>query len=141
MALLQNETRLGDRDTSPDNRNIFDSQRITGLQRCRGFLNLHVSFCKRAMNYRALLRKMTYEDKASYRSSPPCCVLMGHLLVCRCWNVKHQRSQHRCVQGVRKSLVSHCMYYAYILTVYSDTLRHTHRMPNINAHITGVCRV
>ena len=29
-------------------------------------------FCKRATNYRALLRKMMYKDKASYESSPPC---------------------------------------------------------------------
>ena len=27
---------------------------------------------KRATNYRALLQKMTYEDKASYDSTPPC---------------------------------------------------------------------
>jgi len=29
-------------------------------------------FRKRATNYRALLRNMTYEDKASYGSSTPC---------------------------------------------------------------------
>ena len=34
--------------------------------------NLQVIFRKRATNYRAYLRKMTYKDKASYRSSPPC---------------------------------------------------------------------
>jgi len=34
-------------------------------------LELQVIFCKRATNYRALLRKMTYKDKASYASSPP----------------------------------------------------------------------
>ena len=28
--------------------------------------------CQRAINYRALLRKMTYEDTASYESTPPC---------------------------------------------------------------------
>jgi len=33
---------------------------------------LQVSFRKRATNYRALLRKMTYENKASYASSPLC---------------------------------------------------------------------
>ena len=33
---------------------------------------LQVIFCKRATNYRALLRKMTYEEMASYESSPPC---------------------------------------------------------------------
>ena len=33
---------------------------------------LQVSFRKRAINYRALLRKETYEDTASYASLPPC---------------------------------------------------------------------
>jgi len=31
-------------------------------------------FRKRATNYRALLQKMTYEDKESYDSLPPCSV-------------------------------------------------------------------
>jgi len=31
-----------------------------------------ISRGKRATNYRALLQKMTYEDKASYNSTPPC---------------------------------------------------------------------
>jgi len=46
--------------------------RHTGWRRCIGCLKLHVSFRKRATNYRALWRKMTYQDKASYASSPPC---------------------------------------------------------------------
>jgi len=33
---------------------------------------LQVIFRKRATNYRALLRKMTYEDKAPYDPTPPC---------------------------------------------------------------------
>jgi len=33
---------------------------------------MQVSFHKRATNSRALLRKMTHKDKASYESSPPC---------------------------------------------------------------------
>jgi len=33
---------------------------------------LQVIFRKRATNYRTLLQKMTYEDTASYGSSPPC---------------------------------------------------------------------
>ena len=36
------------------------------------FLEVQVNFRKRATNYRALSRKMTYKDKASYGSSPPC---------------------------------------------------------------------
>jgi len=35
-----------------------------------GCFKLQVIFCKRATNYRALLRKITYRDKASYESSP-----------------------------------------------------------------------
>ena len=38
----------------------------TGWRRLIGCLKLQVIFRKRAINYRVLLRKMTYEDKASY---------------------------------------------------------------------------
>jgi len=44
----------------------------TGWRRPIGCLKLQVFFCKRATNYSALLRKMTYEDTASYESWPPC---------------------------------------------------------------------
>ena len=44
----------------------------TGWRRCIGCLNSQVSFRKRATNHRALLQKMTYEDKASYDSTPTC---------------------------------------------------------------------
>jgi len=44
----------------------------TGWRRCIGCLRLQVSFRKRTTNYRALLRKTTYKDKASYGSAPPC---------------------------------------------------------------------
>ena len=33
---------------------------------------MKVTFRKRATQYRALLRKMSYKDKASYGSSPAC---------------------------------------------------------------------
>jgi len=35
-------------------------------------LKLQGNFRKRATNYRALLQKLTHEDKASYGSEPPC---------------------------------------------------------------------
>ena len=44
----------------------------TGWRRPIGCLELQLMFRKRASNYRALLRKMTCKDKASYGSSPPC---------------------------------------------------------------------
>jgi len=37
---------------------------------------LQVIFRQRATNYRSLLRKMIYKDKASYRSWPPCKLLV-----------------------------------------------------------------
>jgi len=46
--------------------------RDTGWRRPIGRLKLEVIFRKRATNYRALLRTLTYTDKASYGSSPPC---------------------------------------------------------------------
>ena len=42
----------------------------TGWQRPIGCLKVQVIFRKRATNYKALLRKMTFKDKASYGSSP-----------------------------------------------------------------------
>ena len=44
----------------------------TGWRRPIGCLRLQVIFRKRATKYRALLWKMTYKDKASHGSSPPC---------------------------------------------------------------------
>jgi len=44
----------------------------TGWRTCIGCLTLQVSLRTRVTDYRALLRKMTYKDKASYASSPPC---------------------------------------------------------------------
>ena len=46
--------------------------RVTGWRRLIGSPKLQIIFHKRATKYRALLRKMTYKDKGSYESSPPC---------------------------------------------------------------------
>jgi len=51
---------------------VFDTYTGTGWRRLIGCLKLQVTFRKRASNYRALLRKMTCEDKASYYSTPLC---------------------------------------------------------------------
>ena len=44
----------------------------TGWRRLIGSPKLQIIFHQRATKYRALLRKMTYKDKGSYESSPPC---------------------------------------------------------------------
>jgi len=46
--------------------------RRTGWHRVIECLKLQVIDRKRATNYKALLRRMTYKDKASYYSTPPC---------------------------------------------------------------------
>jgi len=46
----------------------------TGGRRPIGCLKLQVIFRKKATNYRAFLRMITYTDKASYGSLPPCSV-------------------------------------------------------------------
>jgi len=47
----------------------------TGWRSVIECLKSQVIFRKRATNHRALLRKVTYKDKASYGSSPPCITL------------------------------------------------------------------
>jgi len=44
----------------------------TGWRRLIGSPKLQIIFHKRATKYRSLLRKITYEDKGSCVSSPPC---------------------------------------------------------------------
>jgi len=44
----------------------------TGWQRPIGCLKLQVILCKRVTDYRALLRKITYKDKAFYDPTPRC---------------------------------------------------------------------
>jgi len=50
----------------------YEDKASYGWQRPIGCLKLQVCFHKKTIGYRALLRKMTYEDKASDRCSPPC---------------------------------------------------------------------
>jgi len=50
----------------------------TGWRRPIKRLKLHVIFCKRATDNRALLLKMSCKDRASYGSSPPCTCKPAH---------------------------------------------------------------
>jgi len=52
----------------------------TGWQRPIGCIKLRVIFGKRATNYRPLLRKITYKDRAAYGSSPLCSTRWYYLL-------------------------------------------------------------
>ena len=52
----------------------------TRWRRLIGSPKLQIIFHKRATKYRSLLRKMTYTDKGSYESSPPCILCSWHWL-------------------------------------------------------------
>jgi len=52
--------------------NIKQWLHSTGWRRLIGSLKLQIISHKRATKYKSLLRKMTYKDKGSYESSPPC---------------------------------------------------------------------
>jgi len=54
-----------------------DTAQATGWRRLIGSPKLQIIFHKRATKYRALLRKMTYKDKGSYGSLPPCTIATG----------------------------------------------------------------
>ena len=43
-----------------------------GWRRLIGSPKLQINFHKRVTKYRSLLQKMTYKDKGSYGSLPPC---------------------------------------------------------------------
>jgi len=72
----------------------------TGSWRLIGCLMSQVIFifCKRAINYRVLLRKLTWTDKASYESSPPCSVYT--------WICRYLRSIYSRKYAFTKSWVS-----------------------------------
>jgi len=57
---------------------LFWTLSYTGRRRPIGCLKLQVVSRQRTTSCRALLRKMTYKDKASYGSSPPCTICTSH---------------------------------------------------------------
>jgi len=77
-------------------------------------LKLQGTFRRRTTDYRALLRKMTYEDKASYDSTPPC-------IFCRCkWELN--LPIHTC----KKNTHTH---------VCTSTCTRTHRYAHVKTHM------
>jgi len=71
------------RATMPHQHTWHELHDATGWRRPIGCLNLQVNNnFKRATNYRALLRKISWKDKASYGSLPPCTwgiLLLAHV--------------------------------------------------------------
>jgi len=59
---------------------IHETSCNTQWRKCIRCLQLLVSFRKRTTIYRAFVQKMTYEDKASYASSPTCSMTQSSML-------------------------------------------------------------
>ena len=102
----------------------------TGWRRCIGYLKLQVSFRKRATNYRALLRKMTCEDKASYAFSSPCRSLHAN------WPPIIVLFSGKILQTIGHSFGTSYMY-VYIckyIHIYIYVYTHTHIRMRIHSH-------
>jgi len=81
----------------------WQAMRVYKWRRLIGFLKLQDNFRKRATNYRALLQKMTYEDKAPCASTPHCsssCSLKNtrhDSFMCVTWHIPVCDMTHSCV--------------------------------------------
>jgi len=80
----------------------------TRWRRCIECLKLQVIFRKRAAKNRALLRKMTCKDKASYGSSPPCTCSDSHYITCI--NLNYSLHYMYRLSLLTTSSDSHCIY-------------------------------
>jgi len=80
----------------------------TGWRRLIGYPKLQVIFHKRATKYRSLLRKMIYQDKGSYESSPPCTAVANSM------QSQHSREMHPLVRLVGFIYWSPCLLIIYI---------------------------
>ena len=67
-------------------KDLFICDMTTGWRRLIGSPKLQIIFHQRATKYRALLRKMTYKDKGSYESSPPCSSCVRQLFETRVYD-------------------------------------------------------
>ena len=99
----------------------------TGWRRLIGCLKLQVNFRKSATKYRALFRKMTYKDKASYDYTPPCRVCVTYH-ICHILSCMHMRSicviYQRCTTGVWDVVYSSKSYVVHSFSKYMLYLSH-----------------
>jgi len=97
----------------------YDS--CTGWRRPIRCLISWITFRKLATNYRALLRKMTYKDKASYESSPPCISLV--------WLVYSHVWYNWCMNElchIYKWVMYHVWYDSWHRLIYVCDMSHSH---------------
>jgi len=79
----------------------------TGWRRPIGCVKLQVIFRKRATNHRALWWKMTYKDKASYGSLPPCMNALFHAREYVVWHT-HTHTDASCHSIISTHMNASC---------------------------------
>ena len=106
----------------------------TGCRRLIGYLKLQVIFRKRATNSRALLRKMTYGDKASSVTAPPCTELTSELTFEK--KVAPQHTATHC--NTLQHTATHCSTLQHTAT-HCSTLQHTAAHCSTLQHTAAHC--
>jgi len=111
---------------------------VTGWRRYIGCLKVQVSFRKRTMYNRAFVQKITYEDKASYGSLPPCTCKRhtssasdtcktAHYTATKCTTPNHK-------QCTLLHTAAHCNIGNAHCSTLQHTATHTHTLPAVDAH-------
>jgi len=105
----------------------------TGWRRLIGSPKLQIIFHKRATKSRSLLRKMTYKDKGSYESSPPC---TDKTMECSSLNA----SGHRCVDHTCVfQIATHCNKAQQTAIHCSTPYRQDHEVQQSECQWTPMC--
>jgi len=95
----------------------------TCIEQYHATSKLQVIFHKRTTKYRDLLQKVTYKDKASYGSSPPCTPHIVKYIYLHTYTHIHIHL-YRAVPRIAMSIYvcTHIIYYMYIyLHIYTHT--------------------
>jgi len=106
-------------------RQCFSAHQGTGWRRLIGSPKFQIIFHKSATKYRSLLRKMTYEDKGSYESSPPCISLTSQHTATHCNTLQHTAAHWYTLQH----MAPHC-------TNLQHTAAHCATLHNTAMHCT-----
>ena len=107
---------------------------VPGWRRPVGCLISCITFRKLAINYRALLRKMTYKDKGCYECLPGCNIEM--------YNIKMYMSTRENIEASQLSIVYSyllCNTHTHTRVIHTHTLAPSLAPPDTHAH-TCLCQ-
>jgi len=104
----------------------------------RGGLKLQISFRKRATDFRALLRKMTYGGKAFFDATPPCTTHMSH--TCHTLYYSDLKRGYTHVTHMSHTCHTHVTHMSHTCYTHATHMLHTcHSIPLLVISILVVC--